>query len=146
MKQTWKKTSHPSSQQQKYYIGPKKAKRRFGDTLFSPGLRSRLKAASCTQRAVVRESSKNLHCGSQQAADCGYETPPNCTAEKSDERFVLDFGVLNFQHFASPALGKIHFGGSGFHVAMFQGSRVGLKRKHGNWGTGESDVLLLRHC
>ncbi len=96
---------------------------------FRLGSEAGSKAANCTQRAVVRESSKNLSCGSQQAAVCGYETPPNLHCREERCEVSLEFGVLNFQYFASLVIGKSHFCGSWRSCRNISRIQSGLQTK-----------------
>ena len=87
MEQIWKKTSHPSSQLQQYYIGLKKATIRR-HTVFAwaqklveklpiaPNVQSSEKAARTSAAAHSRQLTVVMR------------RLPTCTAEKSDERFL----------------------------------------------------------
>ena len=87
MEQIWKKTSHPSSQLQQYYIGLKKATFRR-HTVFAwaqklveklpiaPNVQSSEKAARTSAAAHSRQLTVVMR------------RLPTCTAEKSDVRFL----------------------------------------------------------
>ena len=87
MKQIWKKTSHPSSQLQQYYIGLKKATIRRHIVFaraqkpveklpIAPNVQSSEKAARTSAAAHSRQLTVVMRC------------LPTCTTEKSDERFL----------------------------------------------------------